>query len=208
MREGLRRAGLRDRQARQPLRRGRGRDAAGSLREGAEDRPDLGLRRHHRLQPPARRRRGRQDQRQQALRRSGDRAGHHAGRPRRLRQQGQRAPAGSAGEPGHELARLQARRRRHAAAVGRQRRHRRRDQGGDEAGADRAADAGPAVRVEGRPLRQEQRDRLLQGRHDLRRRRRPDEPPGLGPHRLDQGQGRGPEPGRHGRGQRRLLPVP
>ena len=50
---------LRDRQARQPVRRRARRDAGRGLREGVQDRPDLGLRRHHRVQPAARRRRRR-----------------------------------------------------------------------------------------------------------------------------------------------------
>jgi phosphoribosylaminoimidazolecarboxamide formyltransferase/IMP cyclohydrolase len=52
----VRDAGLRDRQARQSLRRGHCGDApATPTRRAYRDRPDLGLRRHHRLQPPARR---------------------------------------------------------------------------------------------------------------------------------------------------------
>jgi phosphoribosylaminoimidazolecarboxamide formyltransferase/IMP cyclohydrolase len=71
--------GLRDRQARQPLRRGRRRDAAGGLHPGPQDRPDQRLRRHHGLQPPGRRRCGRGHQRQQAVRRSGHRPKPSAG---------------------------------------------------------------------------------------------------------------------------------
>ena len=44
-------AGLRDRQARQPLRRGRGGDDRGGVREGARRRPGLGVRRRRRAQP-------------------------------------------------------------------------------------------------------------------------------------------------------------
>ena len=57
---------------------------------------------------------------------------------------------------------------------------RERPQGRDDEGADAGADARPAVRLDGRALRQEQRDRLLRRRHDARRRRRPDEPDRLG----------------------------
>ena len=71
--------GLRDRQARQPLRRGGRRGRGRGLRQGLQDRPDLGLRRHHRLQPRARRRRGAGGG--QAVRRGADRARLHA--PRR-----------------------------------------------------------------------------------------------------------------------------
>ena len=49
---------LRDRQARQPLRRRDCRQRRRGLREGLQDRPDLGFRRHHRLQRPGRRRGG------------------------------------------------------------------------------------------------------------------------------------------------------
>ena len=45
------------------LRRGRRGQYAGRLPAGVQDRPDLGLRRHHRLQPPGRRRHGRSRQR-------------------------------------------------------------------------------------------------------------------------------------------------
>ena len=47
-------AGLRDRQAQQPVRRGDRGDGAGGLREGARLRSDLRLRRRHRLQRPDR----------------------------------------------------------------------------------------------------------------------------------------------------------
>ncbi|MCK7580793.1 MAG: hypothetical protein MZV65_37640 [Chromatiales bacterium] len=51
-----RRPGLRDRQARQPLRRGaRGTSLREAYDKRLQHRPDLGLRRHHRLQPAARR---------------------------------------------------------------------------------------------------------------------------------------------------------
>src|SRR5690606_33728284 len=53
MRAPVRRPGLRDRQARQPLRRGRGRRRGRGLRASLRHRPDQRLRRHHRLQPPA-----------------------------------------------------------------------------------------------------------------------------------------------------------
>ena len=79
MRQELRRAGVRDRQARQPVRRRRRRRRADGLRQGAQDRPDLGLRRHHRLQPRGRSRLRRA--RRQAVRRGADRARRSA--PRR-----------------------------------------------------------------------------------------------------------------------------
>ena len=61
MREGLRRlgGGLRHRQARQPLWRGRRRQPARGLQEAFSTDPDLGLRRHHRVQRRGRPCRGR-----------------------------------------------------------------------------------------------------------------------------------------------------
>jgi hypothetical protein len=50
LRQAVRGAGLRHRQARQPLRRGAGRHAAG-LRARLRHRPGVRLRRHHRVQP-------------------------------------------------------------------------------------------------------------------------------------------------------------
>jgi phosphoribosylaminoimidazolecarboxamide formyltransferase / IMP cyclohydrolase len=77
MRAAVRRAGLRDRQARQSLRR-RGRSDARSLRGRLPHRSDLGLRRHHRVQPRARCRDG-QDHRRPAVRRSARGAGDRRG---------------------------------------------------------------------------------------------------------------------------------
>ena len=52
MRQELRHAGLRDRQARQPLRRrASAQDPLEAYAKALQDRSDLGLRRHHRLQP-------------------------------------------------------------------------------------------------------------------------------------------------------------
>ena len=53
--KSVRRAGLRHRQARQPVRRRDRRDAARSLRKAFTHRSDVGVRRHHRVQPRARR---------------------------------------------------------------------------------------------------------------------------------------------------------
>ena len=50
-----------------------------------------------------------------------------------------------------------------------------------------AGAAGPAVRLEGGQVREVQRDRVLQGRHDDGRGRGPDEPAGFGAHRQHQG---------------------
>ena len=55
MREELRRAGLRDRQARQSVRRRDRREPRSRRTQGVRDRSDVGVRRHPRLQPRARR---------------------------------------------------------------------------------------------------------------------------------------------------------
>jgi hypothetical protein len=96
-----------------------------------------------------------------------------------------------------------------AAADGRQpRAGADRPEGGDQEAAHAGRNGRPAVRLEGGQVRQEQRHRLLQGRHDHGRGRRPDEPPRLGPHRQHQGAARQPVAAGHGGGQRRLLPLP
>jgi phosphoribosylaminoimidazolecarboxamide formyltransferase/IMP cyclohydrolase len=202
-------AGLRDRQARQPLRRGHRRRPAGGLPESAEDRPDLGLRRHHGLQPPI------DADVVEAINANkqfvevaiapailpGARTAYAAKQNVRLLE----VPIG---RQASQRAGLQARGRRHAAAVGRQHRHRRRGQGRHQAATHRAADEGHAVRLDSGSLRQEQRHRLLQGRHDHGRGRRPDEPPGLGPHRQHQGPARRLSLQGTAVASRRLLPVP
>ena len=66
------RAGVRHRQARQSLRRRHRRHAARRLPQGVRHRSDVGLRRHHRVQPAGRRRHGRS--RGRAVRGSADRA--------------------------------------------------------------------------------------------------------------------------------------
>ena len=73
VRAAVRGARLRDREARQPLRRRRGGQPARGLRPCVPHRPDLGVRRHHRLQPPARRR-DRTHHRRAAVRRGDRRA--------------------------------------------------------------------------------------------------------------------------------------
>ena len=88
-----RQRGLRHRQARQPVRRRDRRRSAGSLQQGLADRPDLGLRRHHRLQPRTGRQGGRSGG--QAVRRSADRAGVHRRSQASVRRQAERAPAGN-----------------------------------------------------------------------------------------------------------------
>ena len=77
VREELQHPRLRHRQARQPLRRGRGCQCAGGLQQGVPDRPDQRLRRHHRPELRAGRSRGAADF--QAVRRSADGAQLHPG---------------------------------------------------------------------------------------------------------------------------------
>ena len=83
---------LRHRQARQSMRRRRGREPARRLQEGAGLRSDIGLRRHRRAQPPARcRSRARHH-------RDLHRSDHRAGRDRRSDQDrgGEKKPAAAA----------------------------------------------------------------------------------------------------------------
>ena len=129
MREGVREdAGLRDRQARQSVRRGHRHDRARRVHESVRDRSRLRLRRHHRVQSAARRRDGARDRRQ-AIRRSRHRAGGFKRRASRLRLETERAPARlrHVARTGAARARIQTHRRRpagagfrprHAAAVG------------------------------------------------------------------------------------------
>ena len=110
--------------------------------------------------------------------------------------QGQRAPdedRTAARRCGNQpqRGRHQAHRFRPAAAERRQPRHDAgRPQGRDSQAAQPAADGRPAVCLEGGQVRQVQRDRVLQGRHDHGCRRRPDESPRFGTHRQHQGRAR------------------
>ena len=114
-------AGLRDRQARQPLRRGGRRQPARRLRQGAGLRSDFGLRRHRRAQPQARRRCGAGDHR------DFHRGDHRAGRQRRGDQDRrcEKEPAAAAGRRPARSARAridgEVGGRRPAGAVARQR---------------------------------------------------------------------------------------
>ena len=94
---GPRRPRVRDRQAQQPVRGGRGRERARRLREGALLRPGVGVRRRDRPEPADRRGAGEAAARE--LRRGPDRA--------RLRGRGDGDPAAEAGDPnprGHRAA--------------------------------------------------------------------------------------------------------
>ena len=152
-------AGLRDRQAQQPLRGGRGRDDRGRLRGGLRLRPDLGLRRRDRAQPARRREARRAAER--AVRRGPDRA--------RLRGRRARGAAAEGGDPdprGHRAARPPDRAR-HQAGAGRDPGPGPRrlagaagaDGGGDQDPADRGAVGGPAVRLARGAPRPLERDR-------------------------------------------------
>ena len=185
MRQELRRrAGVRDRQARQPVRRRDRRRRAEALREGVQDRSDLGLRRHHRLQPRGRRRRAELVAKQfvevliapsysaEALAVFAAKANMRvlqiaAARRRRRRPQRARPQARRLGPADPD--RRQPRRRR-ARPEGRD----------DDASRRRRRLRDLLFAWKVAQVREEQRDRLLRRRHDARRRRRPDEPRRLG----------------------------
>ncbi len=95
-------------------------------------------------------------------------------------------PAPAAARTGHQCQyiRPQARRRRSARPVSRHRGyHRKRPESRHEETADAAADAGHAVRLESRQVRQIERDCILRQRDGAGHRRRPDEPCGCGAYR-------------------------
>ncbi len=180
----LRAARLHDRQAQQPLRGGDRQGRARGLREGAGLRPDVGLRRRHRLQPAGLR--GARQTAARELRRGADRARLRARRPRRAAAEG--------GDPhplrgGAPPARTRRTRRQtgdgRPADPGPRRRPRAaRDHGGrHQVAAERSAVGRHVLRLDRRPPRPLQRDRDRQGRRHARHRRRPDEPRRLGPPR-------------------------
>ena len=191
LRRPRRRRRLRDRQARESLRRGDRRHAARGLPQGVRDRSGLGVRRHHRVQPAGRRGDARGGV--GAVPRGADRARLHRRRARGDREEGERARA-----------RGRAARRRGAPAgswdwkrvgggllVQTRRRAQRR----------RAAELRVVTRKA--PTAAQLADLLFAwrvakfvksnaivycgGGQDARRRRRPDEPRRLGAHRRDQG---------------------
>ena len=92
VRPAIRAAGLRHRQARQSVRRGRGRLGTRSLRQALPHRPNLGVRRHHRSQSGAGRCPGRRHS-GAAVRRSARGAFRSAGRTAGSRRQAQRPGA-------------------------------------------------------------------------------------------------------------------
>ncbi len=178
MRARLRRPGLRDRQARQSLRRRPRRRSVRGLRARLRGRPDLGLRRHHRLQSPARRR-------APPPRSSGASSWKWCWRrpwpPMRCRCSRRRRtcacwPVGeldAAPRPGYEMKRI-------AGGLLVQ------DADSDaltaadlrvvtQARADAGAARRPAVRLEGGDVREVERHRLCARRPDHRHRRRADE---------------------------------
>jgi hypothetical protein len=173
-----------------------GKDAHEAYSQGLPDRPDQRLRRHHRLQPHGGQGGGRS--RGQAVRRGADGPRLHARGAGDLQAQGQCAPDEDrpAGRrrvrlgPGPQRHGRQARGLGPAAADGRQpRAGAGRPEGGDQEAAHARRTERPAVRLEGGQVRQEQRHRVLQERHDHGRGRGPDEPPGFGAHRQHQGRG-------------------
>ena len=107
---------------------------------------------------------------------------------RDLRRQEESPSSHGRSRQGPQRLRLQARRRRPARSDARQPDLRRRRPAlRDEAPANVVPDRRPDVRLERRPLREVQHDRLCPRRHDARRRCRPDEPRRLRPHRHAQG---------------------
>ena len=123
MRAPVRRAGMRDRQTRQSLRRRAGRHHQGGLRARLSHRSDLRVRRHHRRQPRFGCRRGAGDL-GAAIRRSDSRAARDGRRQGAALGQGQcaRAAGGRPRHAGVPAARIQERRRRPVGANARRRR--------------------------------------------------------------------------------------
>ena len=110
------------------------------------------------------------------------------GSGRDLRRQEESPSSDGRSRQGPQRLRLQARRRRPARSDARQPDLRRRRPAlRDEAPANVVPDRRPDVRLERRPLREVQHDRLCPRRHDARRRCRPDEPRRFRPHRHAQG---------------------
>ena len=184
----LRRAGLRDRQAQQPLRLRGGRQRRAGLRPRLRLRPPERLRRGDRAQP-ARRSRGRREAVRPVHRGA---AGALASSPRRWRSCRRKKnvrllelpdwPARSERVEGRAGARRPAR-----ADPRRGRRDARADARHDRRRAGRGAVAGPPVRVAGLPSRPLQRDRDRPRPGHDRDRRRPDEQGGRRPHRDREG---------------------
>ena len=172
-------AGLRDRQARQSLRRRGCRHAARGLRARLAHRPHFGLRRHHRLQPRARRHHGR-GHRRPAVRRGG----RGAALQRRGAQRVRRARRTCAARARRSRRAPPARAPSAAASRGGLLVQGRdlgmvdpcRPEGRHPAPSDRGRARRPALRLAGRQVRQVERHRLCAGRRHHRRRRRPDEP--------------------------------
>ena len=123
MREELRGACLRDRQACEPLRGGDRERHSPCVRSCVRHRPDLRVRRHHRVQPPARCG-DRGGHRRAAVRRGRHRPPHRSRGARAARGQGERPGAGVRCAPGRAArrARFQAGHRRAAGAGSRYRR--------------------------------------------------------------------------------------
>ena len=207
---------LRHRQARQPVRRRRGRRSRRRLPQGAGLRSDLGVRRHHRHEPSARCRHRARDHRDL------HRGDHRAGRERRGDRDHRRErrtcaccwPAACpirarAGLTFKTVAGGMLVQTRDNAIVDEMNlktvTQRRAEQGGA---------ARPEVRVPRRQAREVQHHRLCEGPCHGRHRRRPDEPRRCGAHCRRQGRGRGAlgktagaDDDRLGGRLRRLLPV-
>ena len=185
-------ARLRDRQARQSVRRRRRREPGRGLPQGARLRFNVRVRRHRGAQRHARCRGGARDHGD--LHRGDHRAGRDRGGDRDRRREEESAPAARR-RPARSARRRpdgEIRRGRAAGAVARQRGGRRdAADGRHEARAERGRARRFALRIPRRQARQVEHDRLRQGPRHCRHRRRADEPRRFGAHRGAQGRGCG-----------------
>ena len=183
---------LRHRQARQSVRRRRGREPARGLPQGAGLRPGVGVRRHRGAEParstPKRRAPSPRSSPRSSSRRTRARKRSPSSAPRRIC-----ACWSPAACPIRaQRADREVGRRRPAGAVARQCRRRRHDaQGRDQARADQRRARRSAVCLPRRQAREVEHHRLCQGPRHRRHRRRPDEPHRFRAHRRAQGRGRG-----------------
>ena len=205
----VRAAGVRDRQAREPVRRRRRRDDRGGVRARARRRSALRVRRRRRAQPAGRRPRSASGSRSSSSRCCSRRA------TTRRRSTALRAKPATRILDDRERrarrrrrARLQARARRAARAGARLGRRRPRGRWRSSPASRREAQWGDLlVRLARLQARHLERDRAREGPADDRDRRRPDEPRRRGPDRDREGaRARALARGRRAR-LRRVLPV-
>ena len=204
-----RRAGRRDREAREPVRRGGRRHDRGGLGAGARGRPRLGVR-LRRDPEPSGRRRARRGGSPSTSSRCSTRPGTTTRRSKRCRRETALrilADTERRGEtPGERD--LRARPRRPAAAGPRSRLGRARGDAGRLRRARRAPVGRPAVRLARLQARLLERDRGREGPADDRDRRGSDEPGRRGQDRARERRAPRPRPHRRVTRERRVLPVP